>query len=77
MKMTVLEKCIIALNILIGLTIVVAIILDMTSLKETVNLYFLIALGIEAVLCIGCLILNGVLKRGKRIKFLKDTKSAA
>jgi uncharacterized membrane protein len=77
MKMTVFEKSIIAINSIIGLTIVVAVILDMTSLKDSVNLYFLIALGVEAVVCITCLILNTWLKNAKRNKFFKEHKTLA
>lgn len=77
MKMTTLEKLIIVFNFLIGLTIVVGVILDMTSLKETLNIYFVIALGVETFIGIVCLILNTTLKNVKKSKFLKGHKSLA
>ncbi len=77
MKMTMMEKTLIVINSIIGLTIIISVILDMTSLKDTVNMYCLITLIAEVAICAICLILNAILKYHKKNKFFKKHETLA
>lgn len=77
MKMTMMEKTLIVINSIIGLTIIISVILDMTSLKDTVNMYCLITLIVEVAICAICLILNAILKYHKKSKIFKKHETLA